>query len=251
MGGFSKDEAAQAIADLVLHSRLRIHYQPIVSLIDRHVIGYESLTRGPLDSPWHSPATLFRTAAEAGLLQPLECHVRQLAVMNFPWKSGGPLLFLNCHPIVSCDPEKPCCVGCAVQHIMMTRPQQLVVELPEVELLRSYPEIRDTVPTLQARGIAVALDDFGTGYAGLQTLVNLRPDWLKLDRSLITGIDRDPWLQEVVRHLASLGKALGIQIVAEGIETVAELETVRAIGIPFGQGFLLGLPSPNVPEAAQ
>ncbi len=244
-------DIAEAIRHVLDESLLRIVYQPIVSLASGQVIGYEALTRTPPDSPWRSPSELFQAAAQTGLRQRLECHVRALAVQGFTWGERLPLLFLNYHPSAHCVPSFWCPLGpalqmtCPVARVMAERPQQLVVEFPEEDLVHTGAHIEDAVAALCRIGVAVGLDDFGSGFAGLQPLVRLQPQWLKLDRFIVAGVDTDSWRQAVVRQIAGLEKTLAVTVVAEGIETAAEAAMIAKLGVSMGQGFFLGRPAPH------
>jgi EAL domain-containing protein (putative c-di-GMP-specific phosphodiesterase class I) len=107
--------------------------------------------------------------------------------------------------------------------------------------------MREMVRQLRAHGFRVAIDDAGAGYAGLQTMVEIEPDFIKLDMSLIRGVDTSIVKQRLVRTLRDFCREAAITLIAEGIETVRQLETLRQLGVTHGQGFLFGLPGSDSP----
>lgn len=238
-------EISREIQALLETTRLKIHYQPILSLSDGKILGYEALTRGPSGSPWRSPTRLFQAAAAVGMLAPLEYHVRNLAVIQFEWDAGEHLLFLNAHPAVPFLPaDSAGSRECSIRRAITEHPHRLVVEFVEEDMMQTYLGMETSIAFLRAHRVGICLDDFGSRFAGLQPLVTFKPGWLKLNRWLISGIESDPWRQAVVRKLVELGESLGIQIIAEGVETQGELARIRALGVLAAQGYLLGLPAP-------
>jgi EAL domain-containing protein (putative c-di-GMP-specific phosphodiesterase class I) len=122
-------------------------------------------------------------------------------------------------------------------------PHRLVIEITEHVAVSDYPPILDVIRQLRARGMRIAVDDAGSGYASLQHILAIRPDLIKLDRSLIAGIDTDPDRRALISALASFAREIGAGLVGEGIETTEELHTVRALGLRYAQGYLIGRPA--------
>ena len=122
-----------------------------------------------------------------------------------------------------------------------------VIEITESGVIDDFDRMREIVRQLRAHGFRVAIDDAGAGYAGLQTMVEIEPDFIKLDMSLIRGVDTSVVKQRLVRTLRDFCREAAITLIAEGIETVRQLETLRQLGVTHGQGFLFGLPGPENP----
>jgi len=123
----------------------------------------------------------------------------------------------------------------------------VVVELTERSPIVDYEEARARLSELRALGARLAIDDVGSGFSGLAHVVELSPDLLKFDRSLVRGIDADEHRSALVARLTSYAEEVGMEVVAEGIETLAELDCLRELGVGTGQGFLLGRPGPIPP----
>jgi len=229
---------------LVLEGRIRSVYEPIVDVATRTVFGYEALARGPEGSEFHSPAALFRSASEEDFLFQLDrlCRTSGLdGARDFP---GGAKLFLNIRPTTIYDPNfrsdalRRTLDGCGLT------PTDLVLEISEQESISNFDifrEIRDYYGNL---GFQIAMDDVGSGYASLESVIELCPEYVKVDRAFVAGIDEDRNRQELLRALHTVSEKIGARIIGEGLDTLEELETLGRLGIPFGQGWLFGKPHP-------
>jgi len=235
---------ARQLTDLVLSEDITILYEPIVNTTTREIVGYEALVRGPWDTDLHSPSALFQLAAQAGLVFELDCLCRRAALRGARGLQAGKLLFLNCLPTAIHDPSFR---GDALRHTLedlRLRPSDVVFEISEKESIDNYAIFREARDYYAELGFRIALDDTGVAYGSLQALMELAPDFIKVDLSLIRSIDSDPPRQELLRALHSVAVKLNARIIAEGIETSEELATVQALGIPLGQGYLFGRPAP-------
>jgi EAL domain-containing protein (putative c-di-GMP-specific phosphodiesterase class I) len=234
----------QQLFELVLEERVRSVYEPIVDVATRTVFGYEALARGPEGSDLHSPAALFKSATEQDFLFQLDRLCRQSGLdgaRDFP---GDAKLFLNIRPTTIYDPSfrsdalRETLEGCGLA------PTDVVLEISEQESISNFDifrEIRDYYGNL---GFQIAMDDVGAGYASLEAVIELSPEFIKVDRAFVTGIDEDLTRQELLRALHSVSKQIGARIIGEGLDTLEELETLGRLGIPFGQGWLFGKPHP-------
>ncbi len=215
---------------------LSLAWQPVYDLASGHIWGYEALSRGPEGSGLEPPAELWPWAAGLGRAHALEYLCRARAWASAPQLlQPGHLFFVNVDPRwLEVD-----------EHLIRTwSPECTVLEVSERQSAVSTAECAQALQLWRARGFRVALDDFGAGYSGLTTLVSLHPDILKVDRMLVEGVDRDGWRQEVLASVLHLSHDLGIVVVAEGIQTQAELETLITLRTPYGEGFHLGRPAP-------
>jgi len=116
-----------------------------------------------------------------------------------------------------------------------------ISEQESIDNFELFKEVRDSYGKL---GFQIALDDTGRGYSSLEAVMELQPEFIKVDRAFVTHIDEDPARQELLRALQSLAQRLGARIIGEGLDTLEELETLGRLGIPFGQGWLFGKPHP-------
>ncbi len=234
----------QELLETILDQRIYSVYEPIVEVSSRTVFGYESLARGPERSRLHSPAALFGAAEEFGLIFELDCACRESGLrgaMDFP---SGTKLFLNILPTTIHDPNFR---GDRLIEILEKRrlsPHDVVFEISEQESIRSFGAFREMRDQLRRLGFQFALDDTGAGYAGLEELVEIEPDYIKIDRSMVSGVDQDPARQDVLAAVLQLADKMGAQVIGEGLDRLEELEMLGRLGIRFGQGWLFGHPTP-------
>ena len=213
--------------------------QPIVRLADGEVIGYEALARAVDPEVEGAPDAWFARAAIEGWSPTLEAACL-LAAASVGVPPEDRLLFVNLLPRHLASPQV-----LAMREIL---PGRLVLELTEQEAIADVESVRADLEEWTGRGARVALDDVGAGYAGLQQVVHLQPEFLKLDRSMIVGIDRDRVRQAMVASLVGFAGAVGTTIIAEGVETAAELGWLRDAGVHLAQGYLLARPGEPWPD---
>jgi EAL domain-containing protein (putative c-di-GMP-specific phosphodiesterase class I) len=230
--------------DLLLSEDVTILYEPIMNLTTREIRGYEGLARGPWDSDLHSPGALFQLAEENGLLFELDCLCRRLALRGARGLQPGKLLFLNCLPTAIHDPSFRGDVLRRTLEDLRLRPSDVVFEISEKESIHNFDIFREARDYYAELGFKIALDDTGVAYGSLEAVMELSPDFIKVDQSLVRGIDTDPPRQELLRALNSVAGKLKAEIIAEGIETSEELATIQTLGIAYGQGYLFGRAAP-------
>jgi EAL domain-containing protein (putative c-di-GMP-specific phosphodiesterase class I) len=234
----------RAFVDLILAEEVSVLYEPIVNTTTREIAGYEALVRGPWEGPLHSPAALFGMAEETGLVFELDCLCRRAALRGAKGLPPGKLLFLNCLPTSIHDPAFRGDVMRQTLEELRLRPSDVVFEISEKESIDNFSIFREMRDRHAELGFRIALDDTGVAYGSLEAIMELAPDFIKVDLSLVRGIDTDPPRQELLRSLHAVAVKLGAQIIAEGIETSEELAALHAIGVPLGQGYLFGRPAP-------
>jgi len=243
-GAIARRDRCRVFQDLVLSEDISILYEPIVNLTTREILGHEALVRGPWKSKLQSPNRLFRLAEEAGLVFELDCLCRRTALRGARGLEPGRLLFLNCLPTSIHDPAFRGEVLKQSLEELRLRPEDLVFEISERESIDNFTIFREARDHYKALGFKIALDDTGVAYGSLEAVMELAPDFIKVDLSLVRGIDSDPPRQELLRALHAVAGKLGGQIIAEGIETTEEFEKLRDLGIPYGQGYLFGRAAP-------
>jgi len=228
----------------VLAEEVTILYEPIVNVTTREVVGFEALVRGPWDTDLHSPAALFQLADETDLVFELDCLCRRAALRGAKGLKPGKLLFLNCLPTAIHDPAFRGDVLRSTLEDLRLRPEDVVFEISERESIDNFSIFREARDYYGELGFRIALDDTGVAYGSLEAIMELSPDFIKVDLSLVRGIDTDPPRQELLRALHTVALKLNAQVIAEGIETSEELATIQSLGIPLGQGYLFGRPAP-------
>ncbi|MEW5990152.1 MAG: EAL domain-containing response regulator [Chloroflexota bacterium] len=210
-------------------------FQPIVDLESGKPIGFESLARFTIE-PIRSPDVWFAMAADVGLLEELELAAIREAVARIELLPRGTYLSLNLSPATA---------GAAnLEATLEGLPGELtVLEVTEHAQVPDYLALREALAPFRARGVRLAVDDAGAGFASLRHILHLEPDIIKLDISITRNVDSDRSRRALAAALASFGEEMGIELVAEGIETRPELEALRALGVHRGQGYYIGRPA--------
>lgn len=249
MGESRIDAHCQAthLSELLKSQNIGVAYQPVVDLAERRVIGYEALTRLP-GGEFQSPDLIFKVASDLGVLWSLERLCRKRALESLPELNPQQRLFINVEPDSFYDPwlRSPAFLELLADYGL--EPSRVVLELTERAAVKDYVAMRKVLSEVRGLGYPLALDDVGSGYAGLQTIAEIRPDYLKMDMALIRNLHLDPIRRELVRTVGAFADSTGTTLVAEGVETVAELETLAGTGVRCAQGFLFARPD-NPPES--
>ncbi len=245
-----REDASDRVAGLhaILHDEaIHTFVQPILELQTMESIGYEALSRGPVASEFERPDKLFSVAYGADLVMRLERVCRKRAFEAAAVMPPGRLLFINIEPEAVADPQLRDAITAAMTRENPLTSSSIVLEITERAAISDFVSFRATLDYVRALGFGVAVDDAGAGFGSLQCLVEVRPEWLKVDQSLVRGCDSDDVRRSLIESLVSSGERMGSKVIAEGIETVEELETLRQLGVRYGQGFLLAIPSPDFP----
>ncbi|MHC1788042.1 EAL domain-containing protein [Solidesulfovibrio sp.] len=229
--------------------RVRAVYQPIVNLRAGAVFAWEALARGPAESVFASPAMLFDFAEEAGAVFALEKACREAAIRGFAPTVEGARLFCNIHPRTMLDPAFTPGETRKLLDKYGMEPKDVVLEITERHSVKDFNLFHRTLAHYRDAGYGVAVDDVGTGYSGLASIAEIKPDFMKIDMSLVRGIDANPVKRALLETLLTFAEKVGCRIVAEGIETESELVCLIRLGVHFGQGFYLGRPAqpPAIP----
>lgn len=225
---------------------LTAHYQPIVSLLDKKIYGYEALARGPQTSYFATPHRLWEFAEKENQLYALEKLARQKAIEGFSASDPNWKLFINLNANVIHDPQFTPGQTLAFLKKRGLTPQQVVFEITERQSIDDYASFKKVLSHYRKQGYRIAIDDAGAGYSSLQAIAELRPDYIKIDRSIIHKVDGHSVKAILLETLAGFARKIGCHLIAEGIETQEELQVVTKLGIPFGQGYWLGRPHPHL-----
>jgi EAL domain-containing protein (putative c-di-GMP-specific phosphodiesterase class I) len=226
-------------------------YQPVVDVVERRIVGYEALSRVPRVR-FPNPEELFKVAHEQQSLWQLERLCRERALDGVPALDPGQLLFLNVEPESMQDPEL---LGDAFVERLASvglAPTQVVFEITEHSAIRDYAAIRAHLARARDRGFRLAMDDVGSGYAGLQSIAEIAPDFLKVDMSLVRDVHRHTIKRELISTIRRFTDSTGITLIAEGVESLHELGSLTAAGVRCAQGFLFARPAapPDLPDWA-
>ncbi len=240
----TKEEERQSLlresfGDILRKGRIRTVYQPIFQLEKLEVFGHEALTRGPADTAFESPELLFQFAGENESVWELEQLCLSSSASNYsPARPGQLFINIEADTIASLSRSGPQTVP-----PLFAQKHSIVLEVTERSAIRDVAVFRSALAKLRELGFRIAIDDAGSGYASLQAIAELKPDYIKVANTLITGLRTDSIKRDVVEMLVNLSGRIDAVCVAEGIETPEDLEECRALGIPYGQGFYLGVPS--------
>lgn len=223
-------------------------FQPIAALGAGEIFGYEGLIRGPSSSYLHSPLNLFAAADRCGMLPELDFACRRAVIRGFV-KTGLPgRLFLNISPSCLTLPSFRSGATLEILRESGLSPRRVVIELTEIHPADNFEHLREALLHYREMGFRIALDDLGEGFSGLRLWSELQPDFVKIDKYFIQGIAGDPQKRQFVRSIHHIALNTGARVIAEGIETQHELETVRRIGIDLVQGYHLARPQANPPR---
>jgi len=218
-------------------------FQPIVSLKDGEIMGYEALARGPSDSPLHMPAQLFSVAVKHKMLLALEHICREVSIQQTKMLAPGQQLFLNVTPEVINDPEfrNGRTKQVVLHHGLI--PEQITFEITERTAISDFGNFTRALHHYRTQGYCIAVDDAGAGYSSLQAIAELYPDFIKLDMSIVRDIHNNPFKIAILEALVNLASAMNSKIIAEGVETLDELLTVMKLGVGYAQGFFFARPA--------
>lgn len=231
----------EAIQALVAGEALYTLFQPIIDGATRKPIGYEALTRGP-QGPLEMPAALIAAAASAGLSIPLERRCLESALRSYRSLRLQGRLFLNLLPQNLLDWG-----GLADwlgQQLAANQidAHDIVLEVTEHGLTEDEVLLANAVAPLRALGCDIAIDDLGAGSSGLKTWAAIRPDYVKVDRYFVSGIEEDAVRGEILRSVVDMGRVTGCRVIAEGIENREQYALLLELGVDYLQGYLLGRP---------
>ncbi|HEV8547972.1 MAG TPA: EAL domain-containing protein [Polyangiaceae bacterium] len=216
-------------------------FQPIVSWKEKDIVAYEALVR-TCEPELARPDLLFSAAEQLDMIIPMGRRIRRgvaQLVGNAPERVS---LFVNVHGGELADPELY-----DAESPLSRVAERVVLEITERWSLDRFHDVGERIRALRDLGFRVAVDDLGAGYAGLTSFARLRPEIVKLDMSLIRGVNEDPTRQHLIRSLNGACRDLGIRVVAEGVETREERDTLIALGSDLLQGYLFSKPARAFP----
>ncbi len=224
-------------------------YQPILDVRQGRHFACEALIRGPAESALHMPGALFAAAAAAQCTHELEWLAVETAMLQFAEQHCALRLFVNMS------------IGClyasrkrltAIRRDLLrigVPPSRIVIELTENESVTDFSDLQEVLQDFRRTGIQIAMDDMGEGFSNLRMWSEVRPEFVKIDRHFVCGIDTDPLKLHFVRAMHEIADACGSALIAEGVETPGQLAVLRDLGIPYLQGFGIARPERAVATA--
>jgi EAL domain-containing protein (putative c-di-GMP-specific phosphodiesterase class I) len=232
---FGRSGAKARIRHVCAHAEVETVFQPLIRLESNECIAYEALSRFPDDVDW-TTSEWFATARDLGEGAALELAAIRAALGHLDRIPPETALAINVSPAVAVTDE----------FFQLAAPfaYRLIIELTEHEPVDDYATVVDALDDLRHLGARIAIDDVGAGFASLRHILRLAPDIVKLDLSLTHGMEDGSGAHALTSAMVGFAADTGALIAAEGIETRAELELLRKLGIDHGQGYLLGRPGP-------
>jgi EAL domain-containing protein (putative c-di-GMP-specific phosphodiesterase class I) len=230
-----------------VESEIVPYFQPIVDLTALSVLGYEVLSRSPR---FERISEAFELARRTGMAWDLELTCRERAIARLAQLTGhvrGARFFLNVGPAVLADPRFIAGFTSATLTKQGIAAEQIVLEVTEQQAVASYARFGELVRHYLAEGFQISLGDFGSGHSSLMKLVNCAPQFVKLDRDLVRGIQHDAYRQRVIHSLVDFAANVDARLIAEGVEEWAELEILVQLGVSLAQGHLFGRPDAEPP----
>ncbi|MBI5890224.1 MAG: EAL domain-containing protein [Nitrosomonadales bacterium] len=238
------------LRNIIEQRRLSALFQPIIDLKSGEFLGFEGLIRGPADSPLHSPINLFGAAAQQGLQLELEMLTRHTVLESFAKLNLPGNLFLNVSPATMTHPSFKNGQTLAFMEQLGIEPERVIIEITENQPTFDFEGMRSALLHYRSMGFKIAIDDLGEGFSSLRLWSELRPEFIKIDMHFVQGVDRDPIKLQFLKSIQHIAESCGTHVIAEGVETEAELRVVKDIGIMLGQGYFIARPSPTPPLLA-
>jgi EAL domain-containing protein (putative c-di-GMP-specific phosphodiesterase class I) len=221
-------------------------FQPIVDLSNGEPLGAEALLRPGDTDTFANISVLLDAAAMHGRMSDLEAIARRAAFETFFASDRRGLLFLNNSPLVMSEDGFVDSITTTMEVARGFDPTRVVLEITERTEFTDFDRLCQQTDQLRNMGFQIALDDVGAGLSGLNRIMALRPDWVKLDRALVSEVDREPLQENLLRSLVHFARLSNMAMIAEGIERYEELQALVEMGVGAGQGFFLARPDPTV-----
>jgi diguanylate cyclase (GGDEF)-like protein len=244
------EQVMSPLREIIEQRRLSALFQPIIDLKSGEFLGFEGLIRGPADSPLHSPVNLFGAAEQQGLQLELEMLSRQIVLETFAKLNLPGNLFLNVSPETLTNPSFKDGQTLAFLKRQGLDPERVIIEITENQPTFDFEGMRTALLHYRSMGFKIAIDDLGEGFSSLRLWSELRPEFIKIDMHFVQGVDHDPIKLQFLKSIQHIADSCDTRVIAEGVETEAELRVVKDLGIALGQGYFIARPSPTPPLLA-
>ena len=241
----SQTHLQQELTELIEQKQLTSFFQPVVSLIEKKIVGYEAFIRAPIDSSFHKTTYLFQCAEKYGLLTQLDFLCCELSLKKFAsFEHEAKHLFINVSPQVLLQPTFKTAESLCDLEKLGLHQHDVIIELTEYRPVDDYELMKNAAAYYRNLGFEIALDDLGAGYgSNLRLWSEVLPEYIKIDRYFIHDLPRDVLKQKFIRSIQGIANALHCHVIAEGIETEEEFEAIEKIGLSFAQGNYLARPA--------
>jgi EAL domain-containing protein (putative c-di-GMP-specific phosphodiesterase class I) len=226
-------------------------FQEIMDIQNMNVIGYEAFSRGPKGTLFEKPGVMFAISHRNGLSVNLDRLCRERALKNAKNLPKGSKLFLNLHPESMKDAEW---LSGSMEETLWSsniRREDLILELPEKSSGEDPMELEKEIRELHEKGFSIAFDNIGTGYSSFQSISEVRPDYLKMDITLVRDIDKSMIKQDILKSIVQIAKRIDASVIAEGVETEEEFQMVKKLGVSYAQGYYFSYPTMSVLNSAK
>ncbi len=243
----AREDMGDEFMEILQKGDIRTVFQPVISLKDGMFLGYEALSRGPEKSVFYNPEKLFEFARIFGRLWELELLCRLKALENISKYNPGFHIFLNVDPQIINDEKFKKGFTKDFLKDFNINPENIVFEITEKNSLVDILGFKKVIDNYKDQGYKIAIDDTGSGYSGLKLITEIHPHFIKLDMNLIRDIDKDGLKYALIKTFYDFCLVTDIKLIAEGIETENELNTLIDIGIEYGQGYFIQRPSEKLP----
>jgi EAL domain-containing protein (putative c-di-GMP-specific phosphodiesterase class I) len=239
----------EELKKLMFSEKVKSVFQPIVFLEEGQTVGFEILNRPQTTPLFPTTEKFYDYVGRTRNVVTFEHFLRDLSLERYSEQirisecHNDKLVFLNIQPQVLADPKYKSGQTLELLAKHNLSPSQIVLELTEKEAVLDYNQFERIIDHYRQQGFRIAVDDAGTGYNSLKTLVYLKPEFIKIDKSLIRNIGDHPAQKHLVGLLMEFARQSETRIIAEGIETISELRFLQNLGIHMGQGYALGRPN--------
>lgn len=233
---------ARAILRAIKAGALDAVFQPIVEVASGQTIGMEALARPAGRCGFTTAQAFFDAAEHSGRATEADRLAHRRAFRAWHRRATEGLLFLNCAPSALVEPETVARLARWARRLGIPS-HRVVLEVTERQGWADERDLGAAVQRGRAAGFQIALDDVGAGWSGLSRIISFRPDWIKLDRELVQGLPTDGMRRHLVRGLVQFGQEAGVRVIAEGVETPAQLQAAVDAGVTHVQGYLLARPN--------
>lgn len=245
------DEIKEALEFIIRNRQIKVVFQPIISLRDGSVLGYEALSRITAESIIENTEMLFTVAGEYNRLWELEllCRTKALESANkFLLPTNNTTIFVNVNPHIMHDEAfKKGFTKVLLEQYDIT-PNNVVFEITERNVIADMNDFKGTIEHYKSQDYRIAIDDAGAGYSGLNLISDVNPTYIKLDMKLIRNINEDSLKYALVKGMVEFSKVSNVLLIAEGIETFDELDTLVNMGVQYGQGYFIQKPDAEISE---
>ncbi|MCP4229950.1 MAG: EAL domain-containing protein, partial [bacterium] len=235
-------KSKELLQRIIVRERIQVTYQPIVDLKHTQLYGLEALSSATDDCEIAGAEMLFSIAEDTNLSIQLDRVCRRLAFRNIKGVLDKLKLFINSTPQTIEDMGKDTLSLIKLFEENDVNPENIVLEVTERSAISNFREFEAILGKLRETGVKIAVDDAGSGYSTLNTIARLKPDYLKFDMALVRGIDKDKIKQDLLLTVKDLSDKIGSKVIAEGIETKGEFDTIKSFNVQYGQGYYLSRP---------